>query len=249
MGALIVALETAELLTALELAASQDDEQSALSTIEESLSLIVADAEEKAVIRGPVAYTEAVVFLREHVKPSQKHFKTFRDAMLRPLRAALDRQRDVLDAMIAPLNRAEATLKAGILEWEEREAARLDEERRQAAEAAEEAARAAREAEERALREAGMDDVADEVAALDIPIAPPVSVEPLRPRGVSIQTSYEPSVTDMRALCAAIAEGKVPANTVVPNMPILRDAARKQGTALHWPGVVVTERRGVRVRT
>jgi hypothetical protein len=67
--------------------------------------------------------------------------------------------------------------------------------------------------------------------------------------GVFLRMEYKTEITDMKELCRAVADGKVPEDYVVPNMKLLNDMARNLKTALCVPGVKVIETPDVTIRT
>lgn len=212
------------------------------------VSAVVEQASRYALIRDAVTYTEAAVYLREQVKPALKRLKAFREAILAPMRATLATQRDTLDGMAAPLTEAETVLKAGMLAWEEAESARIAKEEAAALAEAEEAARVEQAAEAQAVRDMGDEEAATEIEELEIAVVPPVVERTTRPVGIGMTLRWDAKVVDIKALCAAVAAGEVPINAVQPNMPVLRDMARKQKTDACWPGVEVFSVRGMTSR-
>lgn len=212
------------------------------------ITALVRTAIQSAKIRDASGYTEAVLLLREQVKPAQKRLKAFRETMLAPLRAVVDAQRSTLDALAAPLVEAESILKTGILDWEEQEAARLAREEELAREDAEAAARAAQEAEAQKFRDMGDEQTAREILEIEIPVVPPVIEPAKRPAGVSVPERWDARVSDLRALCAAIAKGDMPLNAVEASMPVLRGLARKVGQETTMHGVEFVKTRRVSVR-
>ena len=73
---------------------------------------------------------------------------------------------------------------------------------------------------------------------LDAP-APIVRVEPTiqKVSGIGSREAWSAQVTDMTELCKAVAEGKVGADAVCPNMPFLNGLARLHKDKLNIPGV------------
>jgi hypothetical protein len=130
--------------------------------------------------------------------------------------------------------------------------AKADELRRQQEEAerAGRAAEAARLAEKAASVEAaGAEKAAglQDKAAL-IP-TPTIAVETPKVAGISTRTTYRAEVTDVDALIAAVAAGKVPKQALIPNEKFLNEQARSYKSALNWPGVKVVEDQGISSRS
>ena len=95
---------------------------------------------------------------------------------------------------------------------------------------------------------------ADEIQAMiEMPRPAPVAVA-VAPtyesvRGISTQKRYRADVHDIRALCRAIGEGKVPVNYVTANTTALNAAARAAREMLAIPGVRVVVDVTTSVRT
>ena len=138
-------------------------------------------------------------------------------------------------ALEAPLVEAEGIVKeviAAYLETEEK--AR----RRREAELAREAARLeeeARRAEAEALEAAGESAAAAQVAAAPLLTAPILLPKP-RAEGIAARESWTAVVVSLRALCHAVAVGRVPETAVLPNGATLNAAARAMKSAFNWPG-------------
>lgn len=151
----------------------------------------------------------------------------------------------------APLAEAEKHLKNEVSRWTiEQERLRREAERA----AREEAERLAAEALERQIEEAESAGASvEEIAAIcEMPVAAPVPPPPLptftQNTAVSTRKTYKTEVTDLKALCAAIGAGTVPANYVTPNMTALNARARADGATMNVPGVRVVVESGVAVR-
>jgi hypothetical protein len=67
--------------------------------------------------------------------------------------------------------------------------------------------------------------------------------------GVFLRMEYKVETTDIKELCRAVADGKVPEGYVIPNTKLLNDMARNLKTALCIPGVKVIETPDVTIRT
>ena len=57
------------------------------------------------------------------------------------------------------------------------------------------------------------------------------------PGNASYRTIWSAVVTDLKALCKAVAEGTVPLEAIQPNMPVLHAMARASKEAFNVPGV------------
>lgn len=235
-------------------AAKKDETEVAVvdgSMIEEmqrGTQAIVNRAHELSEITTTVRYTEAVVFLREDIKPARKRLKGFREALLAPLRAVLNTQRTLLGGLDEPLEKAEEVLKAGILTWEKAEEERIAKAEAVARAEAEEAAKAAQEAEAAEMRRLGDEESAKEIEEMEVPVAPPVIVRSGRPAGISITERWDVKVVDIKKLCRAVANGKAPVSAVQPHMSVLRAIANKKRTEFNVPGCEAAPVKGVTAR-
>ena len=153
---------------------------------------------------------------------------------------------DEKDRMEAPLVQAESAVKRALLAWEyEQEQVRREQERQLQAEAqrlaetqAVEAA-AALERDAVTSGDAGMLQEAHDI--LDQPVeAPVVSVASLTPKvaGIVYRDQWKAhDDIDVKALAAAVADGRVPQTFLVPNMPALHNFARATQGMQAVPGV------------
>lgn len=79
---------------------------------------------------------------------------------------------------------------------------------------------------------------------MEVPViqqAPKAAPAVILPKGLSISKRYKAEVTSMALLCRAIAEGKIPAAYVEPNMTKLNARARADELGLNIPGVKAVE--------
>jgi len=83
------------------------------------------------------------------------------------------------------------------------------------------------------LEKAGAKDLADMV--LSEPIQPPTIIIPSTTKydGISYRTTYAAEVYDIRALCRAVADGKIPETYVMANIPALNSMARNLKEAMN----------------
>lgn len=132
------------------------------------------------------------------------------------------------------------------------------EEKRRRREEAERQEQARREAEEQqlaeaaALENAGHREAAEQVIQEERVVVPPVVPSKAYKPPVAVSSSarktWSAEVTDLRALCRAIAEGQVPVQAVQPHMPYLNSQARHLKDALQIPGVVAKPTTGIASR-
>ena len=66
---------------------------------------------------------------------------------------------------------------------------------------------------------------------------PPVATPKAELEGATVKTYWHAEVTDLRALCRAVAEGKAPIACVEPNMTVLNAQARALKKEMAIPGV------------
>ncbi len=139
---------------------------------------------------------------------------------------------------LAPVAEAESAVKRALVSYEseqERKRRELEAKLREEARKAEQEARALEAAQ---LKEQGEVELAERV--LEAPsVAPTVVLPKSTPRvaGVSFREVWSAEVTDLVALCRAIADGTQPASLVEPNTTALNGLARSLKGAMAVPGV------------
>jgi len=152
------------------------------------------------------------------------------------------------DEKLKPLQEAEKILKGKMIrftEEEERkrkiEEARLREEMRKK----DEELRLAQAAE---LEKEGRIEEAAQI--IEEPVYTPAVTLPKveQPKGVSYRENWSAQVTDLKALCRAVVEGRVPEAAISPNMTVLNQQARSLKSALNWPGVKVISEKTAALR-
>lgn len=149
----------------------------------------------------------------------------------------------------APLIEAESLLKRGLLGYQqEQERKRREEEARLAEIARKEQERL----EARAVKadDKGKTEKADELRAQAATVAAPI-VERTVPKlaGISTRKTYSYRVTDLKALCAGIAAGTVPANAVIDNGPVLNKLATALKDEFKYPGVELVTNESIASRS
>lgn len=202
------------------------------------LQIITSD---QAAIAGE--WLHAIAQLRkaaeDHHRPViQKAHEAHKEAL-----AALKRIDD-------PLARAESALRPKIAGYadrirreEEAERRRVEEEARRAQEAEAEAR-----IEEAEQQGATPEEVAAIVAAAEaapaVIVAPSPKPQPIAP-GVGTAERWTAQVTDIKALCRAIADGTVSTEFVVPNATALNQMARSQKQTFNVPGCRAVRELGI----
>lgn len=163
---------------------------------------------------------EAADFLTTEIIPRRKAVEAF----FEPLTTAAHHAHKLLcekrKAVLAKLDEPERAIRAKLLEWQ----SRCEQEQRDALAAARAEART------------------EGHALVAVPPAPaPIA-------GVSFSSRAVVRVVDMRALCQAIAEGKVPVDMVSVNQSKLDALARSLGELFAVPGCAVEQQSQIRAR-
>jgi hypothetical protein len=199
---------------------------------------IVERAQTIKIVDEPT-YHEAANLLTNVIMPWRKRWNMFWEEIREPAYTAYKAilaKRDEGDQKAAA---AEAHIKAQIQNWTW-EQERL---RREAQRAAEEAERRRLEAErleqEVLLSEMGASDAEIEkvVSVPIVPVVEEVEATYMKAAGVSTRENWHAVVTDVKALCLAIAKGQVPATYVEPNMKALNARAKADKESMKIPGV------------
>lgn len=144
-----------------------------------------------------------------------------------------------------PLNGFKKSIKSGMEKWD------MEQTRKAKEEQARLAVIARKEAEERqiqdALAAAESGDIEESEIILNEPVvAPPIFVPKDVPKiqgGPVYREMWSAEVTDIMALCRAIAEGKASKELVMPNGPALNKMAIALKLTLNIPGVKAVSRR------
>lgn len=102
-----------------------------------------------------------------------------------------------------------------------------------------------------AAEEAGAGaEVTDEILSTPIDIRPPVIAHTYQKQsGISSRQQWKAEVTDLKALCLAVGQGKCSENLVMANMAALNAMARIEKSTLRVPGVRAVMDTGIAVRT
>lgn len=201
------------------------------------------------IIRDQDTYDQAaelvvqIVGLRKQVVD---HHKPIKEAAHLAHKAAVDAEKKLLE----PLQHAESTIKRAIGEWdaEQQRRRREEQERLEAVQRkADEEARLALAAEAEA--NGATEETVSEI--LETPVVAPVAVATptyQRANGVATQQRWRAEVTDIKALCRAIADGKASLNLVQANMPALNSMARAMRQTFNIPGCKAVAETAVAVR-
>lgn len=164
-----------------------------------------------------------------------------------PIQKAFQAHRAIIDSkrkVEAPLIEAERIIKDGISAFEIEQRRIQQEAERKAMEESERQAEQLRLENAVAAEQMGASaEVVEEILESPIPVVPaPVAPTFQRAEGISTRASYKAQVTDIKALCRAVAEGKASVECVMPNMPVLNGLARSLKSTMQIPGVrVITD--------
>lgn len=199
-------------------------------------------AQQAALVRivDQPSYDVAAKLLLEQIIPFRTKWKNYWETLRIPAYAAYKGIMDKFNEGDKPAEAAERTVKAEIRRWDDQQARIQQELQRKAQEEAE-----AREREERlkaaVLAEQSGATAAEVDAIVESPIAVVAApVEPTydRSAGISGRDNWKCRVTDIKALCKAIAAGKVPVNYIIPNESVLNARAKADRETLNIPGCV-----------
>jgi hypothetical protein len=212
----------------------------------------VAEQARAIEVKDQASYLKACEYLRDVVTRMIDEVHSAYDSIVAAAHKAHSEACAKRKQYLDPLEKAKAELASKIGTWEL--------EQRRIQEDAERAAREAAEVELATSLETEIEDAEargaspEEVRAIIeqpqvLPrTAPPPTYE--RAVGVSTRKTYKCEVSDMKALCRAIGDGKVPANLVLPNEAALNARARADGPemARFVPGIRVVEVSSVATR-
>lgn len=184
-----------------------------------------------------VEMREAAAEDLKRVKKLAKEVDEQRKEITGPLDLAKKRVMDLFRKPAEFLERAESTIKRACLAWDqEQDRLRRVAEAEAARKADEERKRLAAEAEKQ--QAAGNTETAHAISQAAQMVAPvPVSIERTKIAGESTREVWRAEVTDIVELARAVAEGKVSAECLLPNMPVLNGQARALKATLNLPGV------------
>ena len=220
---------------ALKIVETQEVETKALSIVDQAKAVVVVDAE---------SYTAAGLMWKT-IKDMMKEIEDTFNPIIEQAHKAHKKALEQKAKYYSPLDQASRNVKKLMSDY--------DEEQRRIAEAEarrlQEIARKAEE--ERRLQEAILAEEAGEkeeaAAILEEPVyVPPVQVQKATPKlqgGPVYREVWSARVTDIRALCRAVADGKASPECVMGNMPTLNRMATALKATMQIPGVVAESKR------
>jgi hypothetical protein len=210
-------------------------EQTALSWPERAKTTTVTDANSYV---GAAGLLKTIAQLKKQIKDYNAPIKSKAKAALQ---AVVDAEKNLLE----PLETAEGIIKAAIAKYDieqkrlQFEAAERDRKREE-----EKRLAIAVEAEQSGQTLEAVREILNTPVASTKTIIPQAKVE-----GVFTRETWGAEVTDLRALCEAIAKGNASIESVLPNMPFLNDRARTYKDKLDIPGVKAIKKTSVTART
>ncbi len=219
-------------------------ETKALSVIDQAKDVVVTDA---------ATYTSAGILWKsigEMIKEVKETFDPICEAAHQAHKKATEKRAKYLDPLTAAQKSVKQLMSAYDLEQErirQAEQRRLEEEARKAEE--ERRLQEAIEAEEEAKRNgATVEEAAQEAQAIiEEPVyVPPVVLPKATPKlqgGPVYREVWSAQVTDIKALCKAVAEGRASTECVMANMPVLNKMATALKNTMNVPGVTAVSRR------
>lgn len=217
----------------------------------ESTALSWPSRAQAIVVRDQESYDAAASLVVEIVTLERQiieHHKPIKEAAFAAHRVACAAEKKLLD----PIQQAKGIIKGAIGTWErEQERIRLEAQRK-----AEEEQRRIEEEERLNLaieaEQAGAcEETTQEILSTPVVVMPRPVVAPTfqRAAGVSTSQRWKAECIDIRALCKAIAEGRVSSELVQPNMVALSAMARAMKATFNVAGCRAVTETSVGVRT
>jgi hypothetical protein len=204
---------------------------------------LLAAAESFSVKNGE-QYVDAAVRLKA-VKAKQKDLKALREAITKPMNAALDAVRDLFARPEGALKTAETMLKGAMDEYD----AAVELKRANAQRALDEEAERQRRKLEQQAQKARDKGQAEKAAQLNerasMVVAPIVQQESPRVSGIARREIWHAEITDFRALVRGVANGEVPLAALDANRTFLNGQARALRAELRYPGVRAVPERNI----
>lgn len=188
-------------------------------------------------------YEGAADWLKQ-IKARAKAIEEQRVELTKPLNATIKKINDLFRRPADLLQKAEASLKRGMLSYQQaEERKRLVEQERLRELARKEEERLRKLAEARAVTAEKKGDleraeaIRENVPTIPVPVVAPVTVPKVA--GMATRELWKCEVTDVMALVKAVAAGEVPSEAILPNDKYLGQTARALKSNLRWPGVRV----------
>lgn len=201
-------------------------------------ALTIVESAKAIVIHDQESYDDASKLLLEVIMPFRKRWLSYWSPLRETAYSSYKKILDKFNEGDKPAEQAEKHVKQAIRDWDS-EQARIQQERQREAQRKAEADEAARRLEESVFaEESGAVEEAEAImSAPSTAVAAPVEPTYQRAAGVSSRENWKARVTDMKALCKAIAKGDVPDTYVEANMSTLNARAKADKQTLKIPGV------------
>jgi len=186
------------------------------------------------------SYDDATSLLTKTIIPFKERIVEFFEPMRKAAHAAYQTILDKKKEHLGPVEQAEKTVKDAIRKWDD-EQERIRQELQ---------AKAQKEAEQKAIEERNQEammaehlglseeNVSEIMSAPVTAVAAPVDRTYERARGIGSRDNWKCKVNDIKALCRAVANGKVPAEYVLPNQSALDKRAKADKSLMLIPGCV-----------
>ncbi len=216
----------------------------------ESRAMTVVDEANAVVITDQQSLDKAGAFITERIKPLLAEAEEVFGPVISAAHKAHKEALAAMAKVAGPLMRAEGILKTTIGTFiREQEQIRLAEERRLRAEEVQRQLEA-REAEIEAAEQSGADPgLVKAICEEAFPTLPIVSVPTIqKPAGIMTRETWGAKVLNIRDLCRAVADGKVPEHFVSANMTALNSRARSDRGLMNIPGVKAFSDMGISAR-
>ena len=216
-------------------------EEKALSWPQKAAALVIQDQD---------TYDQAAWLLKDLAALEgeiKAHHAPIKTAAYAAHKAAVAAEKKLLD----PIERARQILVQSLVRWDQEQSRiriALEAEVRKAAESlAEEAViQGAIAAEEMGATVEETNGILNTVVTFPVPQVAPTYQ---RQAGISTRQQWKAEVTDLKALCLAIGQGKCSEKLVEPNMAALNGLARIEKSTLRVPGVRAVMDTGIAVRS
>lgn len=202
--------------------------------LEQDNALVVQQAREMKITsqKSYVTVAEIAKAINARIRAIQDYFKPLKQKIDATKQEVLDKERAAITPLKALLERADREM----VSWDQEQ----DRKRREA---------------ERKLNEEAQRKAAELAASSEDPettkelftATPPIIVPKSTPKveGVSYVERWSVEVTDLKALCLAVGQGKQPLTLLLPNLPALNGMARSLKTAMNIPGAKAVVTRDV----
>lgn len=214
-------------------------EQTALTWPEKAKAIAVIDQQ---------SYDIAVVDVKQIAqvkKAITEHYGPLKKAAQDSHKKIVAAEKQFLD----PLDEADRIIRQSITRWsQEQERIRIEAQRKVEAEAR------AKEEQERLAKAVQAEEMGVNPVIVEKILETPKPIEPVitaptfqKAAGIASRETWRAEVTDIKALCQSIVDGKIQPEAVSPNMAVLNGLARSFKDDLNIPGIKAVKETGIRV--